>query len=118
MNDFDDIDLAQFYGSMNYYRLYKHTLLTDGTKYLAEKASCYWLMDAIASHLYQLDSSETFAVAVLVVVDEEAELEIDDGNGFVLAKQHFDYTDFPLPNIKIYCQYSNDNWVLMLPTEY
>ena len=118
MTAFDGAELAQFYGSMNYYRLHKRTLLTDGTKYLADKASCYWLMDAIASHLYQLDSSETFAVAVLVVVDEKGELGIDDGNGRVLAKQRFAYTDFPLPNIKIYCQYSNDNWVLMLATEY
>ena len=118
MTAFDGAELAQFYGSMNYYRLHKRTLLTDGTKYLADKASCYWLMDAIASHLYSLQSWERFAVARLVVVDEKGELEIDDGDGRVLAKQRFAYTDFPLSNIQIYCEHDNDNRVLMLPTEY
>jgi hypothetical protein len=45
-------NLAQFIGTQNYYR---HTIgnfmFTDGVKYLAETAQCYWLLDVIASYI-------------------------------------------------------------------
>ena len=43
-------ELNQFYGSAT---LYKHWLglkYTEGMRYLAQEANCYWLLDAIASH--------------------------------------------------------------------
>ena len=43
-------DLAQFTGTEAYYRYVGGTLLTDGTKYLANEAGAYWLMDLIASY--------------------------------------------------------------------
>ena len=44
-------ELSQFIGTENFYRITPRHLLTDGTKYLAEKAQSFWLMDAVASHL-------------------------------------------------------------------
>ncbi|MFM7385679.1 MAG: DUF6876 family protein [Betaproteobacteria bacterium] len=32
-------------------------LLTDGTHYLVEQAGCYWLMDAVASHLAEIGTT-------------------------------------------------------------
>ncbi|AFZ01593.1 DUF6876 family protein [Calothrix sp. PCC 6303] len=50
--------LNQFTGSTT---LYKHWLglkYTDGIKYLADEASCYWLLDAIFSHQQYLRQSK------------------------------------------------------------
>ena len=46
------MNLAQFYGTSAYYRfiILSNLVLTDGTKYLAEVAGAYWLMDLIASY--------------------------------------------------------------------
>ncbi len=49
--DFNVSRLSLFTGTEHYYRISRRHLLTDGTKYLAEEAECFWMMDAIASHL-------------------------------------------------------------------
>ena len=54
MKKFDPSQLNQFIGTEKYYRISRRHLLTDGTKYLAEEAECFWMMDAIASHLARL----------------------------------------------------------------
>ena len=48
-----DIDLNNFTGTEAYYRWtpLSKSVLTDGTKYVAEKLQAYWLFDAIASHI-------------------------------------------------------------------
>jgi hypothetical protein len=51
MKNFDPSQLSYFTGTERYYRITRKHLLTDGTKYLAEEAECFWMMDAIASHL-------------------------------------------------------------------
>src|SRR4051812_32551772 len=45
-------NLEQFSGTENYYRFTfdSDVLLTDGAKYVADNASAYWLMEAIASY--------------------------------------------------------------------
>ena len=46
--------LEQFYGTQYYYPLWPKVFLTDGAQFLAQEAACYWLMDAIASHIVHL----------------------------------------------------------------
>ena len=111
-------ELAMFCGTSQYYYLNQKTLLTDGAMYLAVNAGSFWLMDAISSHLLTMNNSSTYAHAHLSVNNTEADLVITDGNGVVLGKQHFGYTDFPLENINLYCVYENDVWIVMLPSEY
>ncbi|MCX7258955.1 MAG: hypothetical protein NTU46_01225 [Burkholderiales bacterium] len=41
---FDPTQLTQFIGTTAYYRISRRHLLTDGTKYLAEEAECFWMM--------------------------------------------------------------------------
>ena len=53
MSKFDAVALALFTGTQQYYQLNRHVVLTDGTRYLADEAGAYWLMDAIASYLPQ-----------------------------------------------------------------
>jgi hypothetical protein len=60
MKPFDPAQLSNFIGTEKYYRLTRKHLLTDGTKYLAEAAGAYWLMEAIASYLPEIGISDWF----------------------------------------------------------
>lgn len=110
-------NLTQFIGTEKYYRITQRHLLTDGTKYLAENAQCFWLFDAIASHLPK-QFYDYFAVANLTVKNGSALLTLDDGNGNIFASQKIEYTDFPMNEIKLYCSFEGEYWVIMLPSEY
>jgi hypothetical protein len=110
-------NLSQFIGTEKYYRITPCHLLTDGSKYLAEQAQCFWLMDAIASHLPKY-FHDHFAVANLTIDGTSAVLTLDDGNGNVFARQNIEYTDFPLDQIKLYCGFDGEHWAIMLTSEY
>lgn len=112
--------LAHFTGTDGYTRLYPKLLLTDGAVFLAEKAGCFWLMDVFASHLFTaIDADmEPFTVLNLIKHSDSAKVTIDDGNGVVLAEQDIEFTDFPLASIKLYGCWSEDYWIVMLPSEY
>lgn len=112
-------DLAQFTGTNAYHRMYANFYLTDGAKYLAEKAECFWLFDLYWSHIMSIIPSENeFTVLKLTVTDGKASAVIEDGNDNVIAGQEIEYTDFPLPYITLYCCWFGDGWVAMLPSEY
>ena len=113
-------DLQNFTGTDGYTRwspIFKNFLLTDGAKYLAESADAYWLVDLFASHLPAY-KDEGFAVLYLKVKGGKAVAQIEDGNGKVLKKQKIEYTDFPLDQIVLYCVPQDDNFVILLPSEY
>jgi hypothetical protein len=115
---FDPTLLSHFTGTENYWRINPRTVLTDGTKYLADAAGAYWLMDAIASYLPQFTGKEDFIVAKLVRAGIAAQLTLDDGNGRVLDQQHIPFTDFPMTSIQLYACWGGEFWVLMLCSEY
>jgi hypothetical protein len=111
--------LPNFIGSENFYRHIGHVILTDGAKWLAENAGAYWLMDAIASYQgYARVRSEPFQVWRLKVKDQSAVLTCDDGNDNILVTQRIAYTDFPLPEVKLYAALGDGRLVVMLPQEY
>jgi len=116
--------MPHYYGTQQYYRwsmLFRKFVLTDGAHMIAEDAEAYWLMDAIASHAME-HPKEEFQLYTLTVKDNKAILTGDDGNNKIFAKQEFEYTDFPLDNIKFYCVLGSidgvhPQWVIMLPSE-
>lgn len=110
-------ELSQFIGTEKLYRISSRHVLTDGTKYLAEQAKSFWLFDAIASDL-SLSHDDYFAVARLVVNGSSAVLTLDDGNDNIFASQAIEYTDFPLNEIKLYCSFDGEHWIIMLTSEY
>jgi hypothetical protein len=118
MSTLDHSVLAQFTGTVHYYRLNRKCLLTDGTKYLAEAAGAFWLMDAAASYLIELGTDDWFVQVTLVVTGSKAVLTLEDGNGHVRARQEIPYTDFPMLQQTLYACWDGANWVLMLPSEY
>jgi hypothetical protein len=118
MKKFDPTLLTQFIGTEHYYRISRRHLLTDGTKYLAEHAECFWMMDAIASHLSEIGTSDWFVQIKVTVKESRVTMIYDDGNGKEHARQEIPYTDFPLPMIILYACWDGEHWVIMLPSEY
>ena len=118
MSDFDAAHLAHFTGTERYYRITRRHLLTDGTKYVAEAAGAFWMMDAVASHLMELGTADWFVLVRVKVAESKAVMVYEDGNGHEHARQEIPYTDFPLANFVLYCCWDGEHWVLMLPSEY
>lgn len=110
--------LEQFIGTEFYYPLWPNVMLTDGTRFLADTAGCYWLMDAITSHIQRLPHKKVFTSCRLTVNNGSAVLIIDDGNSNILASQKISYTDFPLDSINLYACFDGKQWIIMLPSEY
>lgn len=109
-------ELSCFTGTANYFRHPFGIKFTDGVKYLAESCECYWLIDIVASYQYEPKvKDEEFQVFKLIVnSDKSALVEITDGNYNILMTQEIAFTDFPLPEIEIWCI----NRVAILPGEY
>ena len=109
-------NLPYFTGTEHYYLHLFGVKYTDGVKYLAESCECFWLIDLISS--YQADpkiKNEEFQVFKLKVnPDKTATVEISDGNHNILATQDIEFTDFPLPEIEIWCI----DKIAILPSEY
>ena len=118
MKKFDSSQLGQFTGTSKYYRISRRHLLTDGTRYLAEQAACFWLMDAIASHLSEIGTAEWFVVIKTTVKQTSAVMVYEDGNGTELARQEIPYTDLSLAHIDLYACWDSEHWMIMLPSEY
>jgi len=115
---FDPADLAHFTGTERYYRLNRKCLITDGAKFLADKADAFWLLDAAASYLFELGTEDWFVLVRLKVKDYFAELTLEDGNGGIRARQQIPYTDFPADQQILYACWDGEHWVIMLPSEY
>jgi hypothetical protein len=112
-------NLRKFTGSENWYRhgLNRQVTFTDGAKFVADEGGAYWLLDAIAiaQRLEKRVSVEEFQVWTLKVKeDNTASLICDGGNDNIVYTQHIEFTDFPLPEIKLYFV----NNVIHLPSEY
>ena len=125
-------ELEQFCGTEEYHRhgLARNVLFTDGVQYLMEHGKCFWLGDAIASHLPNVATvsrkhGEDFASFHIWLLRK-------DGNGAVLTAhldkgtpakitQKIEYTDFPFPEdgvFKLYVGQQDTFFVVMLPSEY
>lgn len=110
-------ELAYFTGSEKFYKAYPKVILTDGIKFLADRAGAYWLIDLVFA--YQSDrkvKQEPFQVYELSVdlKTKKAKMVCTDGNENILRTQNIPFTDFPLESIKMY--YTNET--LLLPSEY
>jgi hypothetical protein len=119
-------NLVQFTGTEHYYRFwYGIRYLTDGVKYLADAAGCYWLLDAIGSYQPQLASHKDRRLHDLqfwtlkVGGDHSAVLTcVADGNEPPAVTQQIKWTNFPLPEIDIWVQRSGEDMIALLPSEY
>ena len=114
-----ETNLPYFTGTEQYHAYTFGLKLTDGAKYLADKAQAYWLMDIIASYQPQCQKNEMlqhFQLWTLTVNEDKSATVIcqEDSGRTPSIKQDIPYTDFPLNEIKLYCI---DN-IILLPSEY
>ena len=111
-------DLKHFSGSEEFYfnPLFRKFRYTEGVKFLAENANCYWLLDYIFSNQYDLYLAfEPFQTwKIQVTENHKAVITVEDGNHKNLKSYNLDFTDFPLDEITLWLI---DN-VLLLPNEY
>jgi hypothetical protein len=68
---------------------------------LAEEAECFWMMDAIASHLCEIGTADWFVLIRVQVTEGRAVMIYEDGNEHEHARQEIPYTDFPLSSITL-----------------
>jgi hypothetical protein len=111
--------LAHCTGTETYYRHWTQRLVyTDGIKTLADGADAHWLIDAIASHQPFLQQQhpqtcnyQTWTLTVYPARMASLTCTLNDAPQAL--RQEILFTDFPLPDIKLYCF----DGVLLLPSE-
>jgi hypothetical protein len=114
----DPATLSQFTGTAQYWRVARQFVITDGVKYLAETAACFWLIDAAISHLLEIGTADWFVLVRTEVSGSSAVMIYEDGNGAEYARQAIPYTDLQLPSVNLYAVWDSERWVIMLPSEY
>ena len=114
----DATTLAQFTGTAQHWRVARQFAITDGVKYLAETAACFWLIDAAISHLLEIGTADWFVLVRTEVSGSQATMIYEDGNGLERARQAIPYTDLQLPSVNLYAVWDSERWVIMLPSEY
>ncbi len=118
--------LTQFSGTVSYYRYWGGiSFLTDGVKYLADNAHCYWLLDAIGSYQSELAKHPDNRLQgiqfwkLVVNADKSAVLTcVADSGEPAVVTQKIEMTDFPLPEIQVWLGIEGKSWIAMLPSEY
>ncbi len=115
--------LQQFCGTQTLYSIpLLQTRFTDGLKFLADKAECYWLITDVSVIAKSLMAKSYFVTVDFKRLSQEereaqqceATITYGDGNGNILETHRYTVTDFPLDELRLYF---TDN-TLMLPTEY
>ncbi len=112
-------ELDQFTGTSLYYQYVLGTCLTDGTRYLAEKARCFWLMDAIASFQMYQEVRELPIQFWRLKVNEDLSGLLELGKDLpepIILRQKFSRVDFNADYDEqiIYCEFP----VIYLPSEH
>ena len=110
--------LDQCTGTSEYHRFspLSSLVITDGVKYLANNAGVYWLLDIVASYQNKCNKDEMlrdFQIWTLKVKNGKGKVICERDTDDVAITQKIEYTDFPLPEIKLYCE----NGVICLPSE-
>lgn len=115
--------LQHFNGTEHFFQLpLIRTRFTDGIKYLANIAECFWLItdtSVIAKSLMDKSYFITIDFKRLSKKESveqgcEAIITYGDGNDTVLETHRYNITDFPLDELRLF--FVNDT--LMLPSEY
>jgi hypothetical protein len=90
------VTLARFTGTAHYWRVARQFIITDGVKYLAENAHCFWLIDAAISHLLEIGTADWFVLVRVEVLGSSAVMIYENGNGSEHARQEIAFTYLPL----------------------
>jgi hypothetical protein len=115
----DPDKLAQFTGAERFFRhpLVRDVIYSEGTRYVAETAGAYLLLDeiALAQRFEPKVKAEPFQVCDLTIAQDcSAALTCGDGNGREIYAKRIPWTDFAAPGVRLYfC-----DGCIHLPSEY
>lgn len=123
---FNLAQLRQFTGSECFFKHWcnSNIVYTEGIKYLAEKAKCWWLIDEIALVLFPrllLGHKDSFySIELIAHADGSAFIKVGDGNNKIYLKHRINWTDFPVLGnpLQLYLCESGNDYCLMLSHEY
>lgn len=111
-------ELKQFTGSEQvfYLPLFPKFRYTEGVRFLAKEANCYWLLDYVFSNQHDKTIQEQpFQVWKLQVAENcTAQIKVEDGNDNLVKTFQLEFTDFPLSQIALWFI----EGTLILPSEY
>lgn len=88
-------DLGHYYGTEQYHNVMGANV-TDGIMYIMENGYAWLVTDflsLIAVNHKNLRNQEFLSVRLLKRIDDKAKMEVGDGNGGVLYKQFYEFTD-------------------------
>lgn len=117
-------ELSRCTGTENFYRhgFFRNLTYTDGVRYLAQEAQCYWLLDVIGSYIPNcIKAGDYFYCARLEKENgEDWVFTLGDEDGPLCIREEIGFSDFPLDKIKLFIAFNGDNlgWTIMLPSEY
>jgi hypothetical protein len=119
MNTINATDLAHFTGSENrfFIPMFRAYNYTEGVRYLLANGAGWLVTDTLAVLCGKPKVKREAFVCITLTVDTVnkcGKVVMDDGNGKVLHTQKLDYTDFPLPEVKMFAT----DGMLMLSSEY
>src|SRR5680860_265994 len=113
-------NLETFTGTETYYKIpLLNTRFTDGIKYLADTANCFWLVTDTSVIAKSLLNRSRFITIDFKKLSEDVQdalgygalIEYSDGNGNVFETHKYHSTDFPLDYIRLF--FKDD--ILLLP---
>ena len=120
-------EMRNFTGTEQYHRASvpdPKLVMTDGVKYLADSAECYWMIDAIASHQPAAKKHRGLARgqfwSFVRKGDHSGVLACGNGNHKAkpVISQEIEMTDFPLDQVRIWVMPGHEGNVMLLPSEY
>ena len=129
-NTLDLSDLKKFTGDSERYchPLNRRVIYTPGVQYVANQASAYWLIDAIASYFGSPVMSQAMRRDTRLQYMQFWKLQVTGSSALLTAEadagetpfitQQIPYTDFPLPQIEIWAGFDGTYWTLYLPSEH
>jgi hypothetical protein len=82
------------------------------------KSSRYWIVDAVASHLAEIGTQDSFVLVRVQVNDGRALMLYEDVNGRESARQEIPDMDFPRNSTSLYACRDGEHWVIVLPSDY
>lgn len=119
-----ETSLSKFIKTENkieYSQVFKYAQLSDGAYYLAEQARAFWLMDLISSHQI-LGKIRNHQIQEWKLKRENiSSFHLTCENvqtGQTLASLRTWHKDFPLDQIVLYSVWEDQNFVIMLRSEY
>ena len=118
--------IAQAIGTQSYHKHWLPGILyTDGVAEVAEIAGAYWLIDAIASYQGEKQVKQDRMLQEFQLWTLDVDLERSSGILRLLRdtddpvlEQKIEYTDFPIAQIKLYCEPTGRGWLILLPSEH